>query len=130
MKTDSPLLGSARVVVWATGYLRAQAPGTGAIAGTAMDPSGALVATPEGGFRLPLLPPGNDSMAVEEGAQTRSLALGRVSDQSLILDRLWPIATSRKFWPNNDFAEGNNPNSWRDGNDRIQSADDPIWLEV
>jgi hypothetical protein len=48
----------------------------------------------------------------------------------------WPIATLGKFWPdndpepNNDFAEGNNPNSWRDGNDRIQSADYPIRLEV
>lgn len=66
MTTDSPRLKPARVVVLATGFLRAQAPGAGAIAGTVTDPSGAVVATPEGGFRLSLLPPGNDSMAVAE----------------------------------------------------------------
>ena len=66
MTTGSPRLKPARVIVLATGFLRAQAPGAGTIAGTVTDPSGAVVATPEGGFRLSLLPPGNDSMAVAE----------------------------------------------------------------
>jgi hypothetical protein len=66
MTTDSAGLKPARVAVLARGFLRAQAPGAGAIAGTVTDPSGAVVATPEGGFRLSLPPPGNDSMAVEQ----------------------------------------------------------------
>jgi len=84
MKTDAAMLKSARVVILATGFLQDQAPGTDAIAGTVAHPSGSVAATPEGGFRLSLLPPGNDAMAVEEQAKTRSLALGRVRDQSLI----------------------------------------------
>jgi Carboxypeptidase regulatory-like domain/TonB-dependent Receptor Plug Domain len=68
-----------------TGSLKAQAPGTGAIAGSVSDPSGALMAnarvsvvseetnssrtvrtTPAGVFRIPLLSPGNYSMVVQE----------------------------------------------------------------
>src|SRR6202790_3220729 len=66
-----------------TGFARAQAPGTGAVAGEATDPSGAVVAnarvsvvsegtnssrlastTPEGLFRVTLLSPGNYSIIV------------------------------------------------------------------
>jgi hypothetical protein len=72
-------------VLMVASFLNAQAPGTGAIAGSVYDPSGALVAnarvsvtseetnssrtvstTSDGAFRLPLLPPGNYSMLVEE----------------------------------------------------------------
>ncbi len=67
-----------------SGFLRAQTPGTGAITGRIIDPSGALVTdaqvsvvseetnsvriattTPEGLFRVSLLPPGNYSIKVE-----------------------------------------------------------------
>jgi hypothetical protein len=71
MTTDSPRLKSARVVVRQRAFSARRHPETGAIAGTViagtvMDRSGVVViATPEGGFRLSLLPPGNDSMVVE-----------------------------------------------------------------
>src|SRR5690348_6701920 len=68
----------------------AQAPGTGAIAGTVFDPSGALVtgaqliarnretnltrtaiSNSQGTFRVPLLPPGNYSLVVTAQGFTR-----------------------------------------------------------
>ena len=71
------------ISLWITGLARAQAPGTGAVAGEVTDPSGAVVAsarvsivsegtnssriastTPEGLFRVALLSPGNYSMFV------------------------------------------------------------------
>ncbi len=73
------------ILLLAASSLRAQAPGTGAIAGSVSDPSGAVVAnasvsvvseetnssrsvrtTPEGVFHVSLLPPGNYSVVVKE----------------------------------------------------------------
>jgi Carboxypeptidase regulatory-like domain/TonB-dependent Receptor Plug Domain/TonB dependent receptor len=73
------------LVLFTASFLEAQAPGTGAIAGSISDPSGAVVAharvsviseetnssrtvnaTAEGVFRVPLLLPGNYSIVVEQ----------------------------------------------------------------
>ena len=74
-------------------FVAAQTPGTGALTGQVFDSSGAVIpnarvtvvndgtnssrtatTTPEGVFRLPLLPPGNYSLSVESGHfQTRTL---------------------------------------------------------
>jgi outer membrane receptor protein involved in Fe transport len=73
------------LILLVASFLGAQAPGTGAIVGTISDPSGAVVAharvsvvseetnssrtvnaTTEGEYRVPLLPPGNYSIVVEQ----------------------------------------------------------------
>ena len=98
MKGNIPQLSahfflSGLVVFMMAGLVLAQAPGTGAIAGQILDPSGAVIAnaqvtavnegtsssrtvstTSEGVFRAPLLPPGDYSLVVAaRGFQTKTL---------------------------------------------------------